>query len=99
MQITRKDNELRFEIRAKPRAKRSAIGDPKKDVLLLAIAAPPIDGAANEEIVRILANALRVPKRNIRIAHGEGGKNKLIAVVGLDEAELHQRLSVAHAAS
>lgn len=99
MHITRKDGELRFEIRAKPKAKRSAIGDPSAEVLDVAVAAPPVDGAANEEIVRVLAKALGVRKRDVRIAHGESGKTKVIAVAGLEEHELVARLAAAHAGS
>ncbi len=96
MHITRKDGELRFEIRARPKAKRSAIGKLGADVLEVAVAAAPVEGAANREIVRLLSRALGVKKRDVRIAHGETGKTKLIAVTGLDEDVLRARLAAAH---
>ena len=99
MHITRKDGELRFEIRAKPKAKRSAIGDPTADVLDVAVTAPPVEGAANEEIVRVLSKALGLRKKDVRIAHGETGKTKVIAVLDIGEAELAARLAAAHAGS
>jgi uncharacterized protein (TIGR00251 family) len=90
-----KDGEVRFEVHAKPRAKKSAIVGVRSPggALEVAIAAPPVDGAANEELVATLARALGVPKRDVRIVRGEGGRSKLLAVTGLREAEVRARLA------
>jgi uncharacterized protein len=90
-----KDAELRFEVHVKPRAKRTSIIGvrPPNGALEVAIAAPPVDGAANSELVRALALALEIPKRSARILRGEAARTKLIGVSGLDESELRARLA------
>lgn len=83
-----------FEVHAKPRAKKSRIVGPRGDALEVALAAPPVDGAANEELVRVLADALGIPRRNVTIVRGETSQKKLVAVdpAGLDRATLLARL-------
>ena len=95
LETTLKDGELRFEVRAKPRAKRSSIGDDASGALDVALAAPPVDGAANDELVRVLSKALGVPKRAVRIVKGESSRHKLVAVAGVAPDELHARLAAA----
>ncbi len=90
--VTEKDGALRFEVHAKPKAKKSAILKPRGDALEVAIGAPPVDGAANEELVRFLAKRLEVPRRNVEIVRGESSHTKLIAVTGLDRETLLGRL-------
>lgn len=65
---------------------------PRGDALEVAIGAPPVDGAANEELVRFLAKRLEVPRRNVEIVRGESSHTKLIAVTGLDRETLLGRL-------
>jgi hypothetical protein len=88
-----KDGDVRFEVHAKPRARNSAILGVKEGALEVSIAAPPVDGAANAELVATLAKALSVPKTSVRLVRGEGSKTKLIAVSGLSEAETRERLA------
>ena len=57
----------------------------------VAIAAPPIDGRANEALVRFVAAALGVKSSAVRVAHGAGGRDKVIEV-DLDSQELARRL-------
>lgn len=88
-----KDGTVRFEVRAKPRAKKSRITGTRGDALEVAIAAPPVDGAANEELVRFLSEVLGVPRRSVEIVRGETSQQKLVAVAGLDRATVLTRLS------
>ena len=92
--VVEKEGELRFRVHAKPRAKRSAVlGVRAHDgALEVALAAPPVDGEANAELVGLLTRALQLRKGDARIAHGEGSREKLVAVCGIDEAELRSRL-------
>lgn len=96
MKVNAKGDELLFSVRAKPKAKRSAVGDASGEALPVAVAAPPSDGEANAELVAVLARALGVPKGAVRIAGGMSSRNKVVAVRGLSEAELLERLA-AHA--
>jgi uncharacterized protein (TIGR00251 family) len=86
---------VRITVHAKPHAKVSRITKAEGLSIAVSIAAPPVDGAANEELVSILAEVLRVPKQAVRIVGGGGSRTKRIDVVGLAEAELVQRLAAA----
>src|SRR5262245_16148942 len=70
--VTEKDGGVRFEVRAKPRAKKSAVMGVKAGALWVSLAAPPVDGAANAELVSLLAAQLGVPRRDVMLVRGEG---------------------------
>jgi uncharacterized protein len=92
--ITEKDGGLRFEVHAKPRAKKSAIGGLRADGSLeVALAAPPVDGAANDELVRLLSEVLEVPRKAIVLVRGESSRTKLVAVRGPSVEELRECLT------
>jgi uncharacterized protein len=79
----------RLSIRAQPKSSRSQIlGWQADGTLKIAITAPPVDGAANEAIVELLASVLGVPKRAVAIARGQTGRNKLVDIEGMSEAEV-----------
>lgn len=92
IKLSDKDGELRFEVHAKPRAKKSRIVGARGDALEVALAAPPVDGAANEELVRVLADVLGLPRRNVILVRGETSQKKLVGVTGLDAPTLLARL-------
>jgi uncharacterized protein YggU (UPF0235/DUF167 family) len=52
-------------------------------VLRVRVAAPPVEGAANQALLRVIAGALDVPRRDVRLVAGAGGRSKLIAVDGV----------------
>jgi uncharacterized protein len=93
IKLSEKDGAVRFEVHAKPRAKKSRIVGARGDALEVALAAPPVDGAANEELIRVLAAALDLPRRNVTIVRGETSQKKLVAVDGLDTATILDRLA------
>lgn len=80
-------------IRAKPRASRSRVLGVREGALEVAIAAPPVDGAANAELIRTLSKAFGVGRSSLSIASGKGGKTKIVAIEGLTQAELREKLS------
>jgi uncharacterized protein (TIGR00251 family) len=100
--LSEKDGLVRFEVHAKPRAKKSKLLGPRETpggvALDVAIAAPPVDGAANEELVRTLARALEVPRRQVVLLRGEGSTTKLVGIAGLTMADVALRLALAAAA-
>lgn len=75
-------DELRLKVRVKPRASKSRVLGVREDVLEVAVAAPPVDGAANQELVRTLADHYNVPKRAVEILSGETARIKIVRVVG-----------------
>lgn len=69
-----------LRVRVKPRASKSRVIGYKDDVLEVAVAAPPVDGEANEELVRTLAAHFDVPKSTIAIVSGHGSRVKLVRI-------------------
>jgi uncharacterized protein len=66
-----------------PRASRSRVVGLHDGRLKVTLAAPPVDGEANAELCATLAKALGVPKRAVRISHGEHNKHKTLRVEGV----------------
>jgi len=63
--------------------------------LLVRLAAPPVEGAANAELVEVLAAALSVPRRAIAIVSGDRSRQKRVRVAGIDVAAARLRLTAA----
>lgn len=82
----------RLRVHVQPRAKRSEVAGRHGDALKVRLAAPPVDGAANEELVRLLAEALGLPRRSVRIVAGITGRDKVVEVDGLAPGEAERRL-------
>ncbi len=79
-------------IRVKPRASKSALGGLRDGALEVKVAAPPVDDAANEELIRFLAKALGVPQRGVSIVRGERSRHKRVEAVGLTLEQATARL-------
>lgn len=73
---------VELDVRVIPRAKKTAIDGERDGALLVRIAAPPVDGAANDELIRFFAAALRLPRRAVRVVSGERGRQKRLAIDG-----------------
>ncbi len=86
---------MRLTVRAKPRAKVSRILRAEGLSVDVALAAPPVDGAANEELIAVLAEALALPRRSVHLSLGGASKSKVVDVFGLAEAEVIRRLAAA----
>ena len=84
----------RITIRLSPRASREEIAGERDGAVLVRVTAPPVDGAANEALVKLLAKTLRVPKRAVAIVSGETSRTKLVEVHGVEEADLRARLGL-----
>lgn len=91
----RVDVTCKFEILAKPRAKQSKIVAVRPGTIEIALAAPPVDGAANDELVRFLAASLRVAKRDVTLLRGAGGRHKLVEIHGLSTGDVVRLLGPA----
>ena len=81
-------------IRVIPRARRTEISGRRGDAILVRLAAPPVDGAANDALVACLAERLGLPQRQITIARGATARDKTVAVDGLASAEIERRLGL-----
>jgi uncharacterized protein (TIGR00251 family) len=85
MQQTRDGVLLRLKVQ--PRSSRNEIVGTHGDAIRIRLTAPPVNGAANEALVRFLARKLRLSRRAIRLDQGHTGRTKLITILG---AEVHQ---------
>ncbi len=85
---------VEITVRVQPRASRSGIVGPHGDALKVRVAAPPVEGAANRELVRLLAKALGVPRGAVAIVKGEGSRTKVLRVEGVTAPEARERLGL-----
>jgi len=92
LSVTARGEGVRFSVRVKPRASRGAVLGVREGSLEVSVTAPPVDGQANEAVVKELAAALGVPRRAVTIVAGDTGKQKIIEVAGLTAEGLLERL-------
>lgn len=83
-----KGGRLTFTVRVVPRASRSEIVGEHDGALRVRLAAPPVDGAANEELVKLLARAFKVPRSAVEIVSGLASKSKRVSVTGITTDQL-----------
>jgi uncharacterized protein len=84
--IHARDGSVRFAVRVQPRASRSEIVGVHGDAMKIRLSAPPVDGAANEALVELIAGALGVGRRAVRIVSGESSRSKVVEVEGVTAA-------------
>ena len=84
----REPSVVRFAVRVQPRASRNELVGLRNGVLRVRLQAPPVEGAANEALIRFIANELGLSRRAVRIVSGFGSRNKVVEVV----AEAHPAL-------
>ncbi len=88
---------LRFAVRVKPGARRDAVGGrwpaPPGDALVVAVAAPAVEGKANEAVRKVLAAAFGVRRQDVAIVTGERGRDKVVEIAGATPARLTELLA------
>jgi uncharacterized protein (TIGR00251 family) len=84
LQIHGRDGVITFEVRVAPRASRNRIVGTREGALKVALTAPPVDGAANEALRKLIAKSLGVSKSSVEIIRGERARTKLVRVYGVD---------------
>jgi uncharacterized protein len=84
------DRGLTFAVQIVPRASRSEFAGEHNGALRIRIAAPPVEGAANRELIRLLAKSFKRPQSAVEIVSGSGSKNKIVRIQNADPAELEQ---------
>ena len=78
-------------IRVTPRAKKNEIMSVLADnTIKIKLAAPPIEGKANKELLKFLAKVFGVKKKDLEIVAGKTGRDKLVTVIGLSPEEMHK---------
>lgn len=74
-------NTLVLDVRVIPRAKRSQLGGERDGRMVVRIAAPPVDDAANEALITFLATHFHVPRNRVRIIAGEHRRDKRVEII------------------
>ena len=92
--ITAVPGGVEIALHIQPRASRTELIGAHGGALKIRLAAPPVDGEANDELVRFLAKTLGVSKSAVTIVRGATGRRKVVRVVGIDAAMAAQRLKV-----
>lgn len=82
---------MRISVRVIPRSSKNEITW-EGAALKARVTAPPVDGAANEALLKLLAERLGVPKRTLQIVQGASGRQKILEIEGLIAADVIQRL-------
>ena len=85
--------QARLTIRVVPRASRDeVIGFQADGALRVRLAAPPVEGRANEALVRFLAERLGVPRSRVSLVTGAASRTKIVAIEGMTEDAVRERL-------
>ena len=85
---------VRVRVRVQPRASRSEIVGVAGDALKIRLAAPPVDGAANDALIRFLAGSLHAPRSSLTLVSGRTSRTKVIDIQGISEAAARQALGL-----
>jgi uncharacterized protein (TIGR00251 family) len=83
----------RVTIKVHPRAKRSAIAGRYGEGWKLDLAAPPVDGKANDECIRFFAELAHVPRARVRIVTGLTSRTKVVDIEGIAQEDLERLLT------
>ena len=90
IQYSEEGRGLTFAVRVVPRASRSEIAGEYNGALRVRIAAPPVEGAANRELIKVLAKSFKLPQNAVEIVSGANAKNKIVRIRGANAARLEQ---------
>jgi hypothetical protein len=83
-----------LRVRVQPRASREELVGVREGALVVRLTAPPVEGAANEALARLLSRRLRVPPSVVVIEAGITSRSKLVVVSGVSASEALARLDV-----
>jgi uncharacterized protein len=86
--VTESGGAVTFAVRVKPRASRDAIEGEHGEALSVRLTAPPVEGAANEALRKLLAKALGVSASSVEIVAGHSGRQKVVRVSGVSAAAI-----------
>lgn len=97
LRVQAREHGVSFAVKVVPGAARDRIAGVLGDALKVQVTAPPEGGKANARLCEVLAAALAVPVRAVTVQSGHGNPRKVIAIDGVDAAEVQSRLAAAAA--
>lgn len=83
-----------LQVKLQPRASEDAIAEPLGNELKIKVTAPPVDAAANEALLRLLADKLRCPRGAVQLVRGQTSRHKVVLLRGLELAAVAARLGL-----
>ena len=89
------ESPSKLALRVSPGARRGGVVGRQGAVWKVRVAAPPEHGRANDALVRLLAETLDVPRRDVEIVSGHGARDKIVALAGIGPDEIERRLASA----
>lgn len=81
-----------IDILVQPRASRAKIGPMHDDRIKISVTAPPVEGAANQAVVELIAKRLKRPRRDVTVTRGESSRRKTVRVAGIAAAAVEEAL-------
>lgn len=91
--ITSNAAGVSLNLKVQPRASSNGVGPAVGDQLKIKVTAPPVDAAANEAVVELLADLLDCSRGSIQILRGQTSRNKVLKVHGLEASVVAERLT------
>ena len=85
---------VELAVRVIPRAGRTGCSGLRGESLVVRLAAPPVEGAANDALIDFFARALGVPRRAVRILSGERNRDKRVAIAGVTAGQIASALDL-----
>jgi uncharacterized protein (TIGR00251 family) len=83
----------RISVKVHPRAKRTGVAGRLGDAWKLDLAAPPVDGKANDECIRFFAELVHIPRSRVRIVTGLTSRMKVVEIEGIAQQDLERLLT------
>ncbi|HSK18653.1 MAG TPA: DUF167 domain-containing protein [Longimicrobiales bacterium] len=90
--ITQRESSVHVRVRAQPRASRTEIVGEHDGSIRIRLAAPPVDGAANEELIRHIAKRVGVARSRVRVLTGDTGRSKVVEIDGVEATAVRDAL-------
>ncbi len=82
---------MRISVRVIPRSSKNTL-EWEDGALKVRLTAPPVDGAANEALLTLLAQRLDLSKRDIQLVHGTAGRRKTVEIAGMTMESIEQKI-------
>lgn len=93
IEVTESESGVTFSVKVVPRASRSEIAGEIGGAVRVRVASPPVDGAANDELIRLIAKRLSVARSAVEIVSSAASKSKLVRVSGITAGQLRDALA------
>jgi len=85
---------IELHLRVIPRASKNVIQGLHDGALKIRLTTPPVDGKANQALVKFLSKTLKISKTQIKLTQGETSRNKTLRISGITKQQLHTKLDL-----